>query len=181
MAITTKAKVKTILGITGTTQDALIEALIPLVESDFLNIRNAPWDTKVYGERVGVGNGTQKIFALDNFPLILASEKIYINGVLIASAEYDVNYNTGALTFDTAPIANSRITADYEVVDFFYPDGAELTAIRMIGWHLAQQKSIGVSSESLGDHSVTYEKSATGAESYPASIIGSIKRYVRFS
>lgn len=181
MAITTLAKVKTILGITGTAQDVLIEALIPLVESDFLNIRNAPWDTKVYDERVGVGTGLLTTFTLKYKPLILSSESIYLNGVVISTTEYDVNYTTGVITFATAPTSGVRITASYEVVDFFYPDGAEITAIRMIGWHLTQQKSIGVASESLGDHSVSFEKSSGGIESYPPSVIGSIKRYARFA
>ena len=44
MAITTLANVKTVLGITGTSKDAQITALIPLVESDYLNIRNKAFD-----------------------------------------------------------------------------------------------------------------------------------------
>lgn len=44
MAITTLATVKTVLGITGTSKDAQITALIPLVESDYLNIRNKAFD-----------------------------------------------------------------------------------------------------------------------------------------
>lgn len=44
MAITTLATVKTVLGITDSSKDARITALIPLVESDYLNIRNLAFD-----------------------------------------------------------------------------------------------------------------------------------------
>jgi len=45
MAITTLSEVKTLLSITDTDRDALIEALIPEVEADYLIIRNWPFDT----------------------------------------------------------------------------------------------------------------------------------------
>jgi hypothetical protein len=44
MAITTLANVKLILGITGTTQDTLITALIPLVEQQYQNIQGREFE-----------------------------------------------------------------------------------------------------------------------------------------
>ncbi len=45
MAITTLENVKILLGISDTSQDDKINLYIPLVESDYLNIRNKPFDT----------------------------------------------------------------------------------------------------------------------------------------
>ncbi len=45
MAITTQAKVKEVLQIVGDTHNDLIDALIPLVEADYLRIRNKAFDT----------------------------------------------------------------------------------------------------------------------------------------
>lgn len=42
--ITSVEEVKSYLGITVTTYDTQIELLIPLVEEDYLGIRNIPWD-----------------------------------------------------------------------------------------------------------------------------------------
>ena len=109
MAITTLSKARTILGITD--RDELISALIPLVEEDYLAIRNKPFDTDDDGDTV-------------------------------------------------------------------YPSGAELAAIQMIGFRINLQKSQGVKSESLGDHSVSYADIGGGA--YPKSITNSIKRFVGF-
>ena len=49
MSITTLSRVKTILKITGTEQDAVIEMLIPLVEETILNYRNRAFDTDSSG------------------------------------------------------------------------------------------------------------------------------------
>lgn len=111
MAITTAERVKLYLGITDTTKDALIAMLIPLVESDFLRIRNKAFDTD------------------DND-------------------------------------------------DIIYPDGAELTAIKMIGYLLYDSKKHGtaaaVKSESLSRHSITFTDLV---EQYPAGLVSSIQRY----
>ena len=55
-----------------------------------------------------------------------------------------------------------------------YPTGAELTAIEMIDFQLKRQGNI--SSESLGDYSVSY----AGEGDYPHSIRKQIKTYVGF-
>jgi len=52
MAITTLSNVKTFIGLTDTTKDALITMLIPMVESDFLRIRNKAFATDIYDEIV---------------------------------------------------------------------------------------------------------------------------------
>ncbi len=112
MAITTLARVKTYLGLTNTTKDALITMLIPLVEADYLRIRN-------------------KAFDLDD---------------------------------------------DDDIV---YPTGSELTAIKMVAYHLMDAEendgvSSAIKSESLSRHSITYNELK---DSYPPGIIGSIRTF----
>jgi hypothetical protein len=49
MAITNLENVKTILGITSSVTDSYITALIPMVEADYLLIRNKPFDLDTDG------------------------------------------------------------------------------------------------------------------------------------
>ncbi|MFW6214137.1 MAG: phage head-tail connector protein, partial [Spirochaetota bacterium] len=49
---TTLTQVKTILQISGTEQDELIEELIPLVEEQYLEIRNLPFETDSEGNTI---------------------------------------------------------------------------------------------------------------------------------
>lgn len=107
MAITTLANVKAVLGITDSSKDTQISAMIPLVESTYLSIRNKAFDT--------------------------------VNSVIV------------------------------------YPSGAENTAIKMISYDLKNNNNIGLSSESLGDYSVSYLENSQG---YPAAIQSEIVRFV---
>ncbi len=63
--------------------------------------------------------------------------------------------------------------------DIIYPNGAELTAVKMIQFHLNEQ--VGVASESLGDHTVSYDRGGNSGTVgfYPGVITGRIKKYVR--
>lgn len=54
-----------------------------------------------------------------------------------------------------------------------YPDGSELTAAQMIGYHLFGPAQ-GAASEKVDDYSITAEERVEG---YPRSIIGAIARY----
>jgi hypothetical protein len=180
MAIITTAEAKTLLGITDASQDALIATLIPQVEADFLVIRNREFDTKINGERLGVGDGINKTFTIQHVPIIADSEQLYIAGYA-TSEEYTINNVTGVITFANAPADGVRITADYESQDSVYPDNGKFVAAKMIGWHLQTQKSLGANSESLGDHSIAYSGDDTYIKGYPKSIVGAIKRYASFA
>lgn len=58
MSITTLSEVLNFLKITSTDWDDQIEALIPLVESDYLNIRNIPFDLDESGIVYPPGSAT---------------------------------------------------------------------------------------------------------------------------
>jgi len=177
--ITTLARTKLFLGITDTLKDSLITMLISQVEADYLAIRNRTWDSVIEEEKVGVGDGTTKTFNLDNFPIILDRVDVYVNGDLETNVTID--YATGLITFTDAPAAYARITADYEIMGTYFPASSELTAIRMIGWQLQSSGSLGVKSESLGDHSISYANDSALRRGYPESVVGCIKRHASYS
>jgi len=91
--------------------------------------------TVVSGEAVGTGDGTTKEFYLANKPVKEGSEKIYVNGVKqTRDQDYTVDYETGKITFATAPVDGAQITADYIYykrfrISFLDPDGNELAFI----------------------------------------------------
>lgn len=110
MAIVTRETVKELLGIDDDEKDGRIDALIPLVEEHYREIRNAPFETDDEGDTI-------------------------------------------------------------------YPRGSALTAAMMVGYQLQRvERSLAMSSESLGDYSYTLADG--GDDEYPAQVIGSIRRYV---
>lgn len=194
MAITTLAQAKTILGITGTTQDALITALIPMVEADYLAIRNRPFDigaTLTINTGAGAtGNITVTIDGVGVLVAVLAGDTAAQVARKIKSAINDGYTYTSSIS--GAVITITSIYADTEVTVAFadtgttgvtatvsgtvviYPTGAEMTAIEMIAYRISR-KPVGVASESLGDHAVSY---AAVNGQYPIEVTKAIKRYV---
>jgi len=68
----------------------------------------------VTGETVGTGDGTTTEFSLANRCLQAYTETIYVDGTLqTRDTDYSIDYDTGKITFATAPALDTTITADY--------------------------------------------------------------------
>lgn len=68
--------------------------------------------TDVEDEAAGVGDGTKKDFTLTHSPVAESGLAVKVDG--IAATDYTINYNTGIITFATAPVATKNITVDYK-------------------------------------------------------------------
>ena len=187
--ITDWVKTQLILGLDNS-ERARVEELIPIVEGDYLRIRNKPWDIgNILTVTGGATAGGTVVVEVGGSPLdvpVLAGD----NAVTVANKIYNsmqinfikVQQNAAALTFPgynelTYTPAGTGSTATISGIDSIYPQGAEHTAIRMIK-HILFQGTEGAQSESLGDWSVTYAK---GGKTYPDTILDSIKRYVSWA
>jgi PKD repeat protein len=81
---------------------------------------------------IWIGNGTQTTFTTTRKPSVLDSEEVYVNQTLMTKpADYTINYDTGEITFTTAPGAGAEIEATYKcAMDLgFYKIKAELSIL----------------------------------------------------
>jgi hypothetical protein len=63
---------------------------------------------------IGTGDGSTTTFSMSNSPLIPGSHAVLVDGITQTfGADYDVEYDTGLVTFTTAPASSVSITADY--------------------------------------------------------------------
>ena len=70
--------------------------------------------TAVTAEAVGTGNGTTTVFTLTNKPVIPGSQTVNVNAVAQTyGTQYTMNFDTGSVTFTTAPANTLAVTADY--------------------------------------------------------------------
>jgi len=70
--------------------------------------------TSVTNEAVGTGNGTATQFTLAHKPVVRGSLTVRVAGNRKSEgSDYTVNYDTGTITFTTAPASGQAITADY--------------------------------------------------------------------
>jgi hypothetical protein len=99
---------------------------------------------------------TAKLYMMDRFPDVME------------------NYSVLDLEIDTS----AQITTTIQKMQTIYPDGAEMTAVQMMQFHVNAIESAGVTGESLGDYSVQYAGNVQGVMgSYPKSVVGGIKRF----
>jgi archaellin len=71
--------------------------------------------TTVTAEAVGTGDGVDTSFTLASSPVHSKSETIYVAAVAkTRDTDYTINFDTGAITFTSAPANSSAITADYK-------------------------------------------------------------------
>ena len=190
--ITTLMRAKTVLNITTSDKDLQIDELIPLVEQDYLHIRNKPFDvgntltvtapcaadgdlTVTYND----ANFTVPVLNGDNTLVVARKIAFAIDrvtqGVVTVSGSSVTFLGYATLTFAAG---GTGVTTTISGIDTIYPVGAESTAIKMINHHLTGGAA-GVASESLGDYSVSYREEQDA--DYPRSITGGIKRYVSFT
>lgn len=196
--ITTWAQTQTILDLDAGLQTR-VDALIPLVEDDYLHIRNKPFDvgniltitapctadgdlTVTYND----ANFTVPVLNGDNTLVVARKIAFAIDrvtqGVVTVSGSAVTFLGYATLTFAAG---GTGVTVTTSGIDTIYPTGAELTAIRMIEHHLtggSRAAAQNASSESLGDYSISYKAGGPGTtiSDYPQSIVGGIKRYVSF-
>ena len=91
--------------------------------------------------------------------------------------------NKGLFTVATA--GDSAFTVEEPVKDendvlvtkIHYPEDVVDCCINLLEWEINNRSKVGVKSETLSRHSVTYEDSASMVDGYPKSLLGCLKAY----
>lgn len=179
--IATLAEIKTLLGISDTTKDAQITALIPLVEDDLLTYCNNTFESKIAtwgGSLTPTQAGTVYTFVGVGFSdsLIVSGDYIRVSGTLRNDGYYHVtNVTDTVITVDTATINEPEVSAHIAAIEI--PAALKIYFSKMIGWNLYNFKSGGMSSESIGNYSYSMKDGGTGDAGYPADILKGLDRW----
>ena len=183
--ILTIAQYKSLLGITSTANDTQIAALIPEVESKYLQIRNIPF-LQVQGD---LTTSDKTVTNLRIYPYTFEPElmtgtgrtSLFLNRMeyLFNSTNSIDNYITDIdTTYNTIEIDTAATTTATDVIFTVYPQGAKLTAAKMIQYLLNSNSMSGLTGESVGSHS--WSASGEGNPfGVPSDIYKSIKRFIK--
>ena len=98
------------------------------------------------------------------------SQSIYNDGLYVISAKED-----GFITLNATLIDESNVV----VTKVEYPEDVKMGAINMLKWDLENREKVGIQSETISRHSVTYfnmdgDNSSMG---YPKSLVGFLNPY----
>jgi hypothetical protein len=155
--ITTRAEIKTLLKITGNTQDDLIDLLLPIIQDDILSFLKNKFilkDVEVWkggisfsGNTITDASGT---FLTEGF----VTGNVVIQDSKLNDGFYTVtNVTAGVLTVSedlTTETAGNVI----KINQIKYPQGLKLVFANMIGFTMNVKH--GVKSESISRYSVSY-------------------------
>ena len=81
----------------------------PVITLHQLIINAQPTD--ITTEAVGTGDAVETAFTLDKNPVVYSSVRMYVNAV--ETVAFSIDYDTGIVTFDSAPGDGLAVTADY--------------------------------------------------------------------
>lgn len=181
--IITLAQAKNLLGISGNSKDNLISAMIPEAEAKYLQIRGIPFmqikASAVTGDKTLTGiilypenSLISGIIGYNGTPSKFLNRMEYIYGNGIDSFITDID--TSANTIELSTASGVNVT---DGIFTIYPQGAKLTAAKMIKYLMNSNSMSGLQSESVGSYS--WSASSDGTQfGLPSEIYKSIKRYV---
>jgi len=196
MAIMTTAEVKTILGISGTTYDTKIAALLPLVEDDLIDyLGDALADGYVWRE-----SGSMLAFYegdSDTHDYITDGDSDFLNRGFADGMDIIIEggySNTGLYTIDSAAAGKIKLSEYEELVTQDQDDTSddhEIGSVRIsrVKWPKALKVPVAemvwsliddaqpsmAQSERIGDYSIAY----VGTHAYPSKTIRMLDKYKR--
>lgn len=152
--------------------DAKIERKLNAIEQTIRKYTNNNFQKR--GIRAECAAMTQKIYGhvpgLNAGDTIQISESRFNDGLYVV-----VGIEDNFITLDKALIDESHVL----VTKVEYPADVVDCAVELMEWNLNFGGKVGIKSETLSRHSVTYEDSATLFMGYPVGILNGLKMYMK--
>ncbi len=187
MALITKAEVKLRLGISDTTQDDLIDALIidirdwlpDYLHNPFTNPNLTYTASTISFSSITISDSAEQLI-IEGF---VTGMDIYVSGSLHNDNFYEIANVVGAgsmtISSDTFTVEAAG-TASPTIYQVLYPSGLKTAVSNMIRWQLNEQVNQNIAGEKIGNYSVSYKDTLAlgeGAAAYPSSILGQLAPY----
>lgn len=164
-------KAKSLISFPGWT-DEKIEMKLKAVEQTIRAYTNNNFQNRGFRVQACIRAGvfmSESLIPFDNGDTVQVSESRHNSGLFTVSAETD----------DTTFMVNeeTRDEDDVLVTKVEYPADVVNCCVDLMEWAVNFAGKVGIKSETLSRHSVTYEDSATMFMGYPASLLGCLKPY----
>ena len=159
--------------ITTTEQDAVLEAKLQALEILIRKYTNNNFQQRAFRSRADiVGN----VMVCESLAHIKANDTLQIS---------DSKYNDGLITVESVEDAIIRVNEELIeennvlLTKVVYPMDVKMGVVNMLKWDLDNRDKVGIQSETISRHSVTYfnmdgDNSTIG---YPKSLTGFLKPY----
>ena len=169
--ITTRANVKTLLKLSDTTNDTLIDTLLPMVQDDVLSFLKNKFKTEIVISAKTISFLGNSI--LDSGSGFITAGFVPGNIVIQDSKLNDGFYTLSAALAGTLTVSETLTTEsaanDIRITQVRYPLALEMIVANMIGFAMSNKH--GVKSESISRYSVSYANDVSSLiNGYPDTI-----------
>lgn len=158
--------------------DAKIERKLKAIEKAIRAYTNNNFQNRAYRITADIVGGLFVCEALTPFKIgdtVQISDSEYNSGLFTITATTDSTFMIAETVTDETSILVTKIE---------YPEDVEECALNLLEWEINNRSKVGVQSETLSRHSVTYFAMDANNTSmgYPVSLLGALKPYrkVRF-
>jgi hypothetical protein len=181
--ITTRTQIKTLLQITDTSKDSLIDELLPIVQDEILDYCNSHFagaakttENLDYcaGDTVTFTAATKTITDSAGGMPFIAGQNIYITGSYYNNGHYTVVTATSDYITVSEAVINETAGAPVDILLVNFPKALIMIMTDMVGYKLSGKEN-GVTSESIsGAISTNY---AAEIGSYPETIFKGLNKF----
>lgn len=161
--------------ITTDEADEVLEARLRAVELLIRAYTNNRFQDVGYRREADIYGG---IFAVEALTPFVAGDTVQISGSDYNNGLYTVKTVDDAVFTVNEPV---RDELDVLVTKVTYPDDVKMGVANMMRWELDKREKVGVSSETISRHSVTYFDQSSGNTDmgYPVALLGFLRPYIR--
>lgn len=163
-------KAKSLITFPGWT-DEKIEMKLKAVEQTIRAYTNNNFQDRDYRRTADIVGGLFMVEALTPFDIgdtVQISESRLNKGLFTVATADDSTFTVEETVKDENDVLVTKIVYPADVID---------CCVNLMEWEVNNRGKVGIKSETLSRHSVTYEDSASMFMGYPASLLGCLKPY----
>ena len=163
-------KAKSLIGFPNW-DDEKIEMKLKAVEQTIRAYTNNNFQDRDYRRTADIVGGLFLVEALTPFDIgdtVQISETRLNKGLFTVSSVDDSTFTVEESVKDENDVLVTKIVYPADVID---------CCVNLMEWEVNNRGKVGIKSETLSRHSVTYEDSASMFMGYPASLLGCLKPY----
>jgi hypothetical protein len=154
--------------------DSVLEAMLQALESLIRKYTNNNFQNRLF--RFTCPVMAQKLFT--EFPFVEVGDTVQISESIFSNGLYTIKEIDGNMI-----ALNKRLYDENEVLvtKIEYPIDVKMGVVNLLRWDLEHRSKVGIQSETISRHSVTYfnmdgDNSSLG---YPKSLLGFLKPYMK--
>ena len=151
--------------------DEKIEMKLKAVEQTIRAYTNNNFQDRDYRRTADIVGGLFLVEALTPFDIgdtVQISESSLNKGLFTVASADDSTFTVEETVKDENDVLVTKIVYPADVID---------CCVNLMEWEVNNRGKVGIKSETLSRHSVTYEDSASMFMGYPASLLGCLKPY----